>query len=213
MNEAHDTPSQAGSRPARAVREDIAEAALQLFLERGFVETTIDDIALAAGISRRTFFRYFATKDDTVLEYIAQTGGRFIERYMVRPDGEPTLAAVQAAVREVLEEVGSETERARALGRLIRETPSLRARHLTIHQQWELDLADAISHRRGAPADDLKSRLLAALAVVAVDVGSYRWAVSDAALLPESVDATFEAIRDPRLWGANALAGAGAGVQ
>ena len=56
----------ARGRPASTTREDVARAALELFARHGYDETTVDDIAAAVGISRRTFFRYYESKPDVV---------------------------------------------------------------------------------------------------------------------------------------------------
>ncbi len=54
-------------RTRRAVRDELAQLAKDLFVEKGYDETTIDDLAAAAGMSKRTFFRYFASKEELVM--------------------------------------------------------------------------------------------------------------------------------------------------
>lgn len=190
-------------RTPAAVRQEIAEAAIRLFLDQGFVETTVDEIVAEAGVSRRTYFRYFATKDDAVLAFLTGLSDRLVERFLARPADEPAFVAVQTAIREEFAELDSDGPRARELGRLIRETPSLRARHLAIHHEWELEIAAAIARRRGLPDDDLRSRLIAAFAVIALDIGSAHWTVDENTVLIEEIDRVFQAIRDPRLWGSH----------
>lgn len=65
-------------RTRRAVRAEIVDAAMTLFLENGFDATTVEDIAQAAGISRRSYFRYFSSKDEALAEALAAIGdGKF----------------------------------------------------------------------------------------------------------------------------------------
>ena len=86
-------------RTRRAVHREIAEAGMALFLDQGFEETTVDQIAEAAGISRRSFFRYFATKEDVVLgDMIEQLDGSGISAAMEetrREDGVDLLIRVR----------------------------------------------------------------------------------------------------------------------
>jgi len=187
------------ARNHRAVREGIADVAVRLFMERGFVETTIDDIAAEAGISRRTYFRYFATKDDAVLEYLHGFGETVIRRLEARPASESPLTALQTAMRETLDEESPDTSVARAFSRLIRETPALRARQLHLTATWENDLAEAISRRYGASEGVIRARLLAAVAVDALDIAAGLWTDSASGPFSHYLDEVFEVIREIRV--------------
>src|ERR1700737_2370781 len=68
-----------GERKRRAVRGELSEVALRLLTDRGFDSVTIDEIAAAAGVSRRTFFRYFSSKEDVVFPFLAQGATRLWE--------------------------------------------------------------------------------------------------------------------------------------
>lgn len=185
-------------RGAIGVREGIAAVAVSLFLEHGFVETTIDDIAIESGISRRTYFRYFATKDDTILEYLVWLGDAFVERLLTRPVSEKPLRATQAAIREVLQETTRDTALARALSRLILETPALRARQLAMHNDWQRKLANALAIRAGLQDPDLRCEIIAGVAAMALDIGSQRWTRSERGSLTDYVDEVIEAVRSER---------------
>ena len=63
-------------RTRRRVREEVVDVALGLFLEQGFEDTTVDQVVTAAGISKRSFFRYFGTKGDIVFGDLAEQGPR-----------------------------------------------------------------------------------------------------------------------------------------
>src|SRR5207247_3413148 len=76
-------------RTRRAVRSELAQLAADLFVEKGYDETTIDDLAAAAGMSKRTFFRYFASKEELVVGKYEILGEQLAEDLAARPAGEP----------------------------------------------------------------------------------------------------------------------------
>src|SRR5260221_12247507 len=78
-------PVAIGERKRRAVRGELSEVALRLLTDRDFDSRTIDQIADAAGISRRTFFRYFASKEDVVFAFLDQWAGRLAAGIVARP--------------------------------------------------------------------------------------------------------------------------------
>src|SRR5690349_7906847 len=80
-----------------AVRDEVVRAAWQLFSEQGFEATTVEQIAQAAGMSRRTFFRYFTGKDELILDKLLEVGDRVAEALAVRPPEESAWSALRAA--------------------------------------------------------------------------------------------------------------------
>src|SRR6266536_5936036 len=76
-------------RTRRAVRGELAQLAVGLFVEKGYDETTIDDLAAAAGMSTRTLFRYFASKEELVMGKYEVLGEQLAEDLAARPAGEP----------------------------------------------------------------------------------------------------------------------------
>jgi AcrR family transcriptional regulator len=91
-------------RQARQTRARIAEAALDLFVKHGYVETTIDEIARAAGVSRRTVFRHFASKEAILFDHLAVRRDFAVRRLQERPPSEPTLVSLHAVLRELCEQ-------------------------------------------------------------------------------------------------------------
>jgi AcrR family transcriptional regulator len=85
----------------RETRARIANAALELFATQGYAETTIDQIAIEAGVGRRTIFRYFPTKESMVFDHLR--GGRefIIEQLQRRPESEPVLVSLHAVLRQL----------------------------------------------------------------------------------------------------------------
>ena len=91
-------------RKARDTRARIAEAALGLFVSHGYAETTIDQIADAADVSRRTVFRHFATKEAILFDHLAVRRDFAVRRLQERPPSEPTLVSLHAVLRELCQQ-------------------------------------------------------------------------------------------------------------
>src|SRR5690242_19094138 len=99
-------------------REQITEAAIGLFAKRGFDGTTVDDIAAAADVSRRTFFRYFARKEDVILAWKRETANELRDALAARPPEEAPLEAVQGALTALARSYGARRELTLGLLRL-----------------------------------------------------------------------------------------------
>jgi AcrR family transcriptional regulator len=91
-------------RKARETRARIAETALDLFISQGYLETTIDQIAEAADVSRRTIFRHFATKEAILFDHLAVRRDFALRRLRERPPSEPTLVSLHAVLRELCQQ-------------------------------------------------------------------------------------------------------------
>ena len=91
-------------RKARETRARITEAALELFVSRGYAETTIDQIADQAGVNRRTVFRHFATKEAILFDHLAVKRDFAMRRLQERPTSEPMLVSLHAVLRELCEQ-------------------------------------------------------------------------------------------------------------
>src|SRR5438105_4776689 len=96
----------AGQR--RQVEADIEGAGLRLFAERGLEGVTVDEIAAAAGVSTRTFFRYFPFKIDVVLLYYRRRQAQVLEALAGRPPHEPPFSALRNALLAVIPEGGED---------------------------------------------------------------------------------------------------------
>src|SRR6202171_5438146 len=114
-------PVDIGERKRRAVRGELSEVALGLLTDRTFESLTIDEIAAAAGVSRRTFFRYFTSKEDVVFAFLDQWAVRLAADIVARPAGEDPVMAVQTSFRQL---TAAYDDRALALGRLVRGASS-----------------------------------------------------------------------------------------
>jgi AcrR family transcriptional regulator len=165
-----------GPRERRRVRtmRDIQAQALRLFAESGYEQTTIEQIAEAADISPRTFFRYFPTKEDVVMwdEY----DDLVPEIIRGRPVDEPPGETMRVITRDALATLYKrDPDRLLARQRLLFTAAPLRARYLEfIHSGVGL-LAEMFATTRGLPPDDQKLRLTAVALIDAAGLALERW--------------------------------------
>jgi len=160
-------------RQRAAVRDELAGAALQLVLKQGFDETTIDQIVSAVGISRRSFFHYFATKEDVVLGDLDALGETLRAALEGRPADEDAWTALGEALRSL--GGGMSPEVRLSLANLYERTPSLQARHLQKHVRWQALLAPDIERRLGVLAGDPRAAALIAASLGCLDVAVEEW--------------------------------------
>ncbi len=160
-------------RTRRAVRLEIAEAALTLFLKDGFEVTTIESIAAAAGISRRSYFRYFASKEEALAEALAGTGDTITTALAQRPASEPAWTALRRSFDALITRAQSE-DNAEALGRLMLERPDLQQGK---DSRWRDSIADLLADRADAAPDDtaLQSRAIASAAIACLNTAQKQW--------------------------------------
>ena len=125
------------------MRQEIAHAAWLLFAERGYEETTVAEIARAAGVSRRSFFRYFSSKEDVVVGTTDALAEDVLAAFARRPRSEPPLVAIQRALRPAIETRLADAAEARAIVSLLRESRTLRRAMLERHARLEERLAAA----------------------------------------------------------------------
>src|SRR5262245_3911835 len=116
-------------RTRRAVRTELMATAMDLFAARGYDSCTIDEIAAAAGLSRRSFFRYFSSKEEVVLGNLDALGDAVAARLAERPESEPAWTALRAAFALLVERNDGDPARSLTLLRMLADTPVLRAHH------------------------------------------------------------------------------------
>ncbi|GAA3761046.1 TetR family transcriptional regulator [Plantactinospora mayteni] len=198
MQAADDARPGLWARSRQRAYDEITEVAMDLFLANGFAQTTIDEIVAVAGISRRSFFRYFGTKEDVVLDHFIADGAVLRAALERRPDGEDIWAALRGAVFSLAGEVPDE-ERLLAVSRMMYETPSLRARSMEKHLHWYDHLAPEVERRLGAGAGGkLRARAIVGCVVTCLDLAGEAWLQDGAAAPLETYfDAALNAIRRP----------------
>lgn len=189
-------------RTRRAVQAEIGGAAMRLFLERGFETTTMEQIAGEVGISRRSLFRYFGTKEDIVLGYLVEAGMAVRDALEARPAGEGPWEALRAAFGSLVDDPGYSPERNLKLSKMLYGTPSLRAGHLEKRLRWQELLVPNIQKRlavavaAGDEESDPRARAIVACALTCLDVATELWTRSDGEADPRQLfDRSVAAVR------------------
>ena len=181
-------------RKRQQTRERITRVAMALFLERGFEATTLDDIAAAADISRRSFFHYFASKEDVVFAWQEESTAALVAAVAARPANESMLTAAENAIAAMVRQLNP--GEAIAMARLKRDNPALQARDQVKYEKLERALAEALGKRAGHKTERLQARLVAMIATGAMRIGGELWAAEGAREKPEALaKRTFAAIR------------------
>lgn len=182
-------------RKKRATRRALKRAALRLALERGVEHLTVEEISEAADVAPRTFFNYFACKEDALVGESMEAAAELREMIAARPVDEPPLRTLRAVLEEIAGEHTAPEHREEVLARqrLIRENPALLPRQLAHYAGFERLLCEAVAERLGVdPEQDPRPVLLAAFAVTVVRVAMHRWTCqgerSVAALIDEGFD-------------------------
>ncbi|MEU7558450.1 TetR family transcriptional regulator [Streptomyces eurythermus] len=167
-------------RKRQLVADELTQAALGLLARGGFDAVTVDEIAAAAGVSKRTFFRYFASKEDVVVQFLTGLGAAMREELASRPASEPPSTALRHTVWRSIDACAGQTERTLRVVQLILGTPALLARFLERQAQWREELAAVVAERLGLdPATELYPRLAAGMALTAFHTVLQQWSESD----------------------------------
>jgi AcrR family transcriptional regulator len=157
-------------------RDRLAQAAFALFHERGYEQTTVDDITERAGVGRTTFFRYYRSKEDVIFpdheRLLAQIGERLRIARGVPVDGPATaLAAVSDAVRLVLLHYLAEGDLARRRYKLTSSVPALRDREIATVARYQRLFREFVAGQMS----ELRAELMAASVVAAHNHVLRRW--------------------------------------
>ncbi|MQA25594.1 MAG: TetR family transcriptional regulator [Micromonosporaceae bacterium] len=163
-----------------------------MFLERGYENTTVEQIAAAAGVSHMTFFRHFPTKEDVVMrdEY-----DPLLESLIAsRPTGEPPVARVRAALRDAFAAIYPQARDAILVRtQLMLRTPALRARSWENQHATQTLLERALAPDGDRPA--LRARVVVAACLAAIVTAIEAWAENDGAEeLPDLIDEALSAL-------------------
>ncbi|MBG6135456.1 TetR family transcriptional regulator [Longispora fulva] len=181
-------------RKRQLVRDEIAEAALKLLAHHGFDDTTIEHIAAAAGVSKRTFFRYFPAKEDVILDVVGELGELARDTLATSPTDEPPATSLRRALGRYVDAIADGEHKALLLTRLILGTPALRARYLDRQLAAQDDIASVLT-TRGMPQP--RAAVVAAVAFAAYQTAVRRWADLDGTPpLTDLVDQAFALVKD-----------------
>ena len=158
------------------VRSLLARTAMELFAARGYDNTTVEEVAAAAGVSRRTLFNYFRNKEDLALSSLSEQGELIAARFAERPAEEDVWESLRAAF-QVLVEIEMSAEDRLEIVTLLFGNESLRAGHAEKQARWQDLLAPLIEPR--LPASEhrvLEARAIAAAAITCLQAANEEWA-------------------------------------
>lgn len=141
-------PARLGRRPSTTCAE-ISHIALRLFHERGFEATTIDDIAAAAGISRRTYFRYFESKNDVAWGEFDRELDTLATRLRALPESMPLMETLRTGIIEFNRIPETELGWHRERMRLLLRVPALQAHSMLRYAAWRQVIAEFAAERLG----------------------------------------------------------------
>lgn len=189
MTEAHITGLR--ERKKQRTRWALVDAALELFIAQGYEATTVDEIVAAVDVSQRTYFRYFASKEDVAMSVLAEYDEVFMAALAARPAGERPIPAMRAAIDVSFDAILAADEahaaRFRKLHRIVESSPALTAGHLRRYAVTEERAATVIAGRMGVdPVADTRPQLLVASFLTVVRVAFERCA-RDEVLEPEEI--------------------------
>ncbi|MFF9554251.1 TetR/AcrR family transcriptional regulator [Streptomyces albus] len=166
-------------RSRQVAVQAILDTAVRLFAEQGYEQTTIAQIAREAGISQRSLFRYFGTKEDLVCGD-QEALGALLKRTVEQQPAEMSAWDALRAGFEVILTANHPPERALELTRLIFDTPSLHARYIEKRLRWQAELVPVVRARlgdgSGRPASDTQARAIVATVFACIDTATELWA-------------------------------------
>lgn len=170
-------------RKKRRTRDALVAAAWDLFHSHGYERTTVREITDAVEVSERTFFRYFASKEDLVLSPLLAASDAFVGQLRIRPAEERPVDAMRNALHAAagllepeLTETQTDWETHSQAVKLIESTPQLLAAQLMIGQRLTDDVVAVIAQREGVdPVTDRRPRIIAAVFSALMTVAGQAW--------------------------------------
>jgi mycofactocin system transcriptional regulator len=171
-------------RPVATTHGEIEQAAFRLFAERGFEATTLDDIARAVGVSRRTLFRYFDSKNDIPWGQFDRTLADFRALLDDMPADLPLHEAVFRGVVAFNEFPDDAEPPHRDRMRLILETPALQAHSVLRYREWRQVICDYVARRRGLSPDDVLPQLVGHVSLALALTAYERWLALPGSTVP-----------------------------
>jgi AcrR family transcriptional regulator len=156
-------------RKKRATRQHVSDVATRLFIARGFEQVTVDDVAVAANVSKMTVFNYFPRKED--LFFDRSDDARELLRSALGSRGRRSpIAALRALAYDLVEQGHPVTRVNREIAanwKVVADSPALRARAFDLLDGLEEELGHMLAANVGAPAGDPTARLIAATLLAA----------------------------------------------
>jgi AcrR family transcriptional regulator len=167
------------ARKQRRLRQELALTALELFTEQGYDKTTVEEIVDRVEVSMSSFYRFFPSKSDLILE-LHHIGSRDLVRVLAeRPPEESLVEALDAAVAQQQDELQQDLVALRNFLELLAENPELRGRLLAEQYGLRDAMAEAVAPRLGVPSDDLRCQVVAMAILSTTHLALDLWSVGN----------------------------------
>lgn len=193
-SDAADAAGRAPGRPRSTSPRELEVAALELFAEQGFEQTTVDQIAAVAGISRRTFFRYFPTKSSVLWSAFDAEVNSLHGLLAAAPVDQPIMDAVRDAVLGANHYRAEDVPELRTRMNLLRPIPALQGSAVLHYAAWEEAISAFVAARTGQPADSLYPLTVGRATLASCRAAFDRWLVHADSDLTLYLDAAISAL-------------------
>lgn len=177
-----------------AVRAEVGRHAWDLFARQGYAATTVEQVAESAGMSRRTFFRYFDGKDDLLLDRLTATGPHVAEQLELLPGDLPTWEALRRAMERSVVVQQDNPVPTRSLLAMLRDESGVRAAVEERRQRWLRSLVPVLTPRPDI-ADGLVASAVAGAALSCLEAAQSAWIDDTDAHLGTLLDRAMAAVR------------------
>lgn len=181
-------PARPTGRPRTIDPEAVSLVALRMFDEQGFDAVSMDDVAVAAGVSRRSLFRLFPSKADLVWDGLTEFTQRFTDALRDRPADEPSRDGLRAAYRAGATFPADTVETTRHRLRVIRANPGLAPGGAEAQARLTETIVRFVADHDGAPRDDLGVAVRASTVAAAAHAALVWWAQQDTGHPADAVD-------------------------
>jgi AcrR family transcriptional regulator len=180
------------ARKQQFVRDAIWDAAIDLFAQKGFDETTVDDIAELAGVSRRSFFRYFSSKSDLMAQGIVSYGTALTDAIQSCPRTYSFTEVFQETVLQVAK-LSAANSRTRKIMQIAAEYPAAREAQLSRLAEVQDHVAEAFARRckKGGKSDWMMANLLAGLTLSILGAIFRSWFDNNPSDISVTIDQAF----------------------
>jgi mycofactocin system transcriptional regulator len=196
MGATRNRPGTGAGRPESTSQAAIEQAAFELFSQHGFDGTTLDQIASAVGVNRRTLFRYYPSKSDIPWGRFDQTLAEFDRMLRELPTDWPIHRAVLEGIVRFNDVPADARPSHRSRMRLILDTPALQAHSALRYAQWRSVVAGFVAERRGVSPDDLLPQV-AGYAALGIALAAYeQWMRDETCELGDVLRRSMDELRD-----------------
>lgn len=194
--QADGTAGRRRGRPRATSARELRRIAMRLFTDQGFEQTTIERVAAEAGVSERTFFRYFASKASVLFTEFEDEVERIRAALAQSPGEVPMMDAIRHAVVSANRHRAADIPELRMQMNLFATVPALAASAAARYEAWERAISEFAAVRLGEPADSLYALAVGRATLATCRAAYDRWAVRADSDLTAYLDAALSALAD-----------------